>query len=401
MVSTIIFGWILTRTITQQKRKLLYTPPATLKCKIEIRKDKRTRLFTYLRNLLKLARNDRHLHPREAVFYVTGQCNLNCAYCEDFGMRRNSGNFAPLPLAQVLKILGVIRTGTDAVMLTGGETLTHPDIDEIVFRAKNELKFRELTLISNGLLLAQHEPALAAVDRLIISLDSLDAAAWSQTIGISPASAGTIIDNVRHYAQEQDRFGYHMVVNVVLTPETLPSADTLLDFCWNLKGKGRPPLLVSFSPQSYNNWPRYELMVSPEYKAFLQKLLQLKRRGAPILASERYLRTMRDISPYDCYPTLSPRILPNGDLTYPCRPFEKADNGQGGRPVNLLNVRTWAEAWQTAYSTYDQPPRTCSSCFQQCYTEPSMMQARPLWLAWEWLRYPAVRRGNLSTYAPG
>jgi hypothetical protein len=110
---------------------------------------------------------------------------------------------------------------------------------------------------------------------------------------------------------------------------------------------------------------------------------------------------MRDISPYDCYPTLTPRILPNGDLIYPCRPFEKADNGQGGRPVNLLNVRTWAEAWHTAYSIYGQPPRSCSSCFQQCYTEPSLMQARPLWLAWEWLRYPAVRRWNLSTYAPG
>jgi MoaA/NifB/PqqE/SkfB family radical SAM enzyme len=358
-------------------------------------------LFTYLRNLLKLARNDRHLYPQEAVFYVTGQCNLNCAYCEDFGVRRNGGNFAPLPLEQVIKILGVIRTGTDALMLTGGETLTHPDIDEIVSRAKGELKFRELTLISNGLLLSMHETALSAIDRLIISLDSVDASAWSQTIGISPASAETIIDNVRHYAQEQDRFGYRMVINAVLTPQTLSTADALLDFCWSLKGKGRSPLLISFSPQSYNNWPRYELMVSLEYKAFLQKLLQLKRSGAPILASDLYLKTMRDLAPYDCYPTLTPRILPNGDPTYPCRPFEKADNGQGGRPVNLLNVQTWAEAWQAASAAYGQPPRSCHSCFQQCYTESSLMQARPLLLAWEWLRYPVVRRGYLTTYAPG
>ena len=366
-----------------------------------VRKDHTTGLFVYLRNLLKLVRNDRHLYPQAAVFYVTGQCNLNCAYCEDFGVRRNRDNFAPIPLEQAMKILGVIRTGVDALMLTGGETLTHPDIDEIVLRAKGELRFRELTLISNGLLLSKHEAALSAVDRLIISLDSVDASAWSRTIGISPASVEAIIENVRHYAQEQDRVGYHMAVNVVLTPETLPAADALLDFCRSVKRKGSPPLLVSFSPQSYNNWPRYELMVSPEYKAFLQKLLELKRLGAPILASSLYLRTMRDISPYDCYPTLTPRILPNGDLIYPCRPFEKADNGQGGRPVNLLNVQTWAEAWRTAYLTYGQPPRTCSSCFQQCYTEPSLMQARPLWLAWEWLRYPAVRRGNLSTYAPG
>jgi MoaA/NifB/PqqE/SkfB family radical SAM enzyme len=358
-------------------------------------------LFVYLRNLLKLARNDRHLHPRAAVFYVTGQCNLNCAYCEDFGVRRNGENYAPVPLAQAMEIMRVIRTGVDALMLTGGETLTHPDIDEMVLRAKSELRFRELTLISNGLLLARHEAALPSIDRLIISLDSVDASAWSQTIGIPPASAQTIIDNVRHYAGQQDRFGYHMVVNVVLTPETLPAAEALLDFCRSVKRTGGPPLLVSFSPQSYNNWPRYELMVSPEYQAFLQKLPQLKRRGAPVLASRRYLQTMRDLSPYDCYPTLIPRILPNGDLVYPCRPFEKADNGQGGRPANLLNVHTWAEAWRTAYAAYGQPPRSCSSCFQQCYTEPSLMQSSPLVLAWEWLRYPAVRRGNLSTYAPG
>lgn len=360
-------------------------------------------MFASLRNLLKLARHDRHLHPRAAVVYVTGQCNLNCAYCEDFGVRRNDTAYAPLLLEQVMQVLRVVRTGMDAVMLTGGETLTHPNIDEIVVRARRELKFRELTLISNGLLLPKHETALAAVDRLIISLDSTDAAAWSQTIGISASQAASIIDNVRHYAGEQKRLGYKMIVNAVLTPETLPAAEALLDFCFNFSKGGHigPPLLISFSPQSFNNWPRYELMVSPEYKAFLEKLLQLKRCGAPILASELYLKTMRDLAPYDCYPTLIPRILANGDLVYPCRPFEKADNGQGGRPVNLLNVRTWAEAWQTAGAAYGQPPRTCHSCFQQCYTEPSLMQSRLLAVAWEYLRYPAVRRGNLATYAPG
>jgi len=61
-------------------------------------------MFNYLRNLFKLARNDRHLHPRVAIYYVTGQCNLNCAYCEDFGARRNDQNQSPLPLGQVLQI---------------------------------------------------------------------------------------------------------------------------------------------------------------------------------------------------------------------------------------------------------------------------------------------------------
>jgi MoaA/NifB/PqqE/SkfB family radical SAM enzyme len=351
------------------------------------------------RNLLKLARNDRHLHPRVAIYYVTGQCNLNCAYCEDFGARRNSHNAAPLPLEKVMKILCIARGGMDALFLTGGEPFTHPDIDQIILRAKRELKFRELTLISNGFLLPQHEMALPAIDRLIISLDSTDPALWSQTIGVPQSQAEAILANIVHYAALQDKFGYKMLLNAVITPqaientqnETRNTLNELVKFCIDHK------LRISFSPQAVNNWPRYELTVSPAYREFIEKLIRLKRAGAPILGSDLYLRTLAAFDPYDCYPTLAPRIYPNGDLSYPCRPFEKADNGQGGRPVNLLNVQTWDEAWKIAYQTYGQPPRSCHSCFQQCYAEPSLMQAHPLaWLS------ETVRTGmDLSTYAPG
>jgi uncharacterized Fe-S radical SAM superfamily protein PflX len=73
-------------------------------------------MFNYTRNLLKLACNNRHLYPHVAIYYITGQCNLNCVYCEDFGVRRNEQNQRPLSLEQVLKILRVVRSGVDALM---------------------------------------------------------------------------------------------------------------------------------------------------------------------------------------------------------------------------------------------------------------------------------------------
>ncbi len=353
------------------------------------------KLRTYAANLTKLARQDRHLHPGVVIYYVTGQCNLNCAYCEDFGARRNPASDLPLPLEQARRILGIIRSGCDALWVTGGEPLTHPDIDALLTHAKRDLRFREVTLITNGTLLPRHEAALLYVDRLVISLDSTDPAAWSQTIGAPSAVAESILHNVRTYAARQRHFGYQMVLNVVLAPETLPGAQAVLDFC------RQQHILVSFSPQAINNWPRYELTVSDEYTQFIEGLIRLKKQGAPILGSEDYLRTLAAFQPYDCTPTLVPRIYPNGDLAYPCRPLEKADNGQGGRPVNLLHVNTWEEAWSAAYAAYGPPPRTCHSCFQQCYAEPSLMQARPLSLLWEVIRYPASRKGGLITYAPG
>ncbi|HEY9153166.1 MAG TPA: DUF3463 domain-containing protein [Anaerolineales bacterium] len=352
-------------------------------------------MLNYASNLIKLARNDRHLNPGVAIYYVTTQCNLNCAYCEDFGARRNDHAEPPLHLDQAMKILRVIRSGVDALFITGGEPFLHPDIDELLTRAKQELKFREITLITNGFLLAKHDAALSFVDRLIVSLDSLNAESWSQTIGVPQASAESIHTNIRNYAARQKEFGYQMMVNAVLSPETLPDAEALLEFCIENH------LLISFSPQAVNNWVRHELIVSSEYKAFIEKLIAYKKRGAPIAGSMAYLQTLINFQPYDCYPTLAPRIMPNGDLTYPCRPFEKANNGQGGRPVNLLNVKTWDEAWSKAHAAYRQPPRTCHSCFQQCYIEPSLMQTQPLTFLYEYLRYPASRKGNLKTYAAG
>lgn len=352
-------------------------------------------IANYVTNLARLLRGDRLLRPLAAVYYVTTQCNLNCAYCEDFGQRRSEEAVPPLPLDDALRLLRVVRTGTDHLILTGGEPLLHPDASELVTRARRELGFRHLTLMTNGLLLPQHEALLPAVDRLVVSLDSTDPDLWSTLIGLPHEAARSIQDNVRHYAGQQRAFHYRMVVNCVLSPETLPGARQVLDLC---QEQG---LLVSFSPQAVNNWPRYELLVDDDYQAFLQELIDHKRRGAPILGSMAYLRTVARLQPYSCYPALVPRIMPGGDLVYPCWPIERVGDSHGGRPCNLLEVDSWREALARAVETYGQPPRVCSSCFQQCYAEPSLMQARPLSLLAEALRYRAVRRGGLASYAPG
>ena len=351
--------------------------------------------LNYVTNLARLLRGDRALRPLVAVYYVTTQCNLNCAYCEDFGQRRNAQAWTPLPLEEALRVLRVVRSGVDHLILTGGEPLLHPEIIPLVTRARRELRFRHITLLTNGLLLPQYEALLSAVDRLVVSLDLTDADGWSGLLGVPRDTVQGILNNVQSYAGRQRELGFRMIANCVLTPETLPGALRVLDF-------GREHgLLVSFSPQAVNNWPRYELLVSDEYKAFVHELMARKRRGEPILGSMAYLRTLLHLLPYSCYPALIPRVMPNGDLVYPCWPIEKAESSHGGRPCNLLEVASWGEALERAVEVYGQPPRVCTSCFQQCYVECSLMQARPLSLLGEWLRYAASRRGSVATYAPG
>ena len=371
-------------------------------------------MFTYLQNLVRLKRGDFTLLPRLAVYYVTMQCNLNCTYCEDFGSRRNHLVTPNSALEDAKKILKVIRTGVDRLWLTGGEPLMVPHLVDLLEYARNDLKFREISLITNGTLLLKDTgreytteitesteknclknsvdsvfSVVKNLDRLIISLDSLDPQALN-AVSVPDAYAETVIANAREAASLQKKYGFKLILNAVITPETLPGMDTLLTFCIENK------VQISFSPQSVNNLPRYELVTSPEYRAFIERVILLKRQGAPILGSHSYFKTLLDQTPYECYPTLIPRIMPDGWLAYPCRPMEKAGGEQGGRAVNLLSVETWDEAWRIARAKYGEAPTSCVSCFQQCYAEPSLMQARPL----EYLA-ERVRGNDVGVYAPG
>lgn len=417
-------------------------------------------MFTYLRNLFRLRRGDFTLSPRLAVYYVTMQCNLNCTYCEDFGARRNR-QVTPAPSLEAAKqILAVIRTGVDRLWLTGGEPLMHPQILDLLTYARDDLKFREISLITNGTLLgdgvatnlalpkstgtgvmngaSDNEPRrrvsdevvssasqgwlrrgaqassagfvlrspherrdfavrgatprndmFSLLDRLIVSLDALDAVTLN-TVSVPDTYAQTVLDNVRAAASLQKTRDFKLILNAVITPETLPGMDQLLAFCVENN------VQVSFSPQSVNNLPRYELVTSPEYQAFIKKIIQLKKQGAPIFGSFSYFKILLEQTPYECYPTLVPRVLPDGWLAYPCRPMEKAGGEQGGRAVNLRNVQTWAEAWKLAIKAYGAAPTSCVSCFQQCYVESSLMQAHPLEYVVE-----RLHGNDASTYAPG
>jgi MoaA/NifB/PqqE/SkfB family radical SAM enzyme len=264
-----------------------------------------------------------------------------------------------------------------------------------VKQAKSDLGFRGITMLTNGSLLHEHEAVLPFLDRLVISMDSPDPELWSSIINAPLRTTNHILDNIRRYAAEQRRYGYRMVLNCVLTPQTLSGARRVLELA------RENHLLVAFSPQAVMNWPSYDLLISQEYKDFLSYLITEKRSGAPILGSEAYLQTMRSFHPYACYPTLNPRVLPAGELVYPCRPIEKDGRGHGGRPCNLREVSTWDQAIRAAVDAFGTPPLVCTSCFQQCFAEPSLMQGHPLsWLA-ESTRYPASRQAGLNTFAPG
>lgn len=334
--------------------------------------------------------NNRVMPPMVATYHVTSYCNLNCTYCEDFGLAKNERmTNALLPRDQAMKVLRVIRTGVENIIFTGGETLLHPAIEDLVAYAAH-LQFRYITLITNGVLLPKRERVLPHLSRLVISLDSLDTAAWDDILATRPGTAARIVEVIERYAQLQQTYGYRLVVNCVVMPNTIRMARDVMEFCV------RNRIGFSMSPQGVNDQPHADLVDNAEYRALVEDVLRMKRAGHGAVGSTVDLEHMLSFDEFQCYPTLNVRVMQNGDLVYPCRPIADRDDGHGGVAANLLDYERFEDAFAVAVRRYGQPPKDCRSCFQQCFAEPSLLVRRPFRALAELRRHTAPPPRSLA-----
>jgi MoaA/NifB/PqqE/SkfB family radical SAM enzyme len=95
------------------------------------------------------------------------RCNCRCAMC-DIWKEKNGAALSRHDVERLLPDLA--RLGTRRVVLSGGEPLMHPDLFGLV--APLRAAGIGLTLLSSGLLLERHAPAIAATfDDVVVSLD--------------------------------------------------------------------------------------------------------------------------------------------------------------------------------------------------------------------------------------
>ena len=118
---------------------------------------------------------------RDLRVSVTDRCNFRCTYCmprEVFGQ-----DYRFLPQADLLTFEEITRLaalfvelGVRKVRLTGGEPLLRRDVERLVAMLADVEGLEDLTLTTNGSLLARKADALAAAGlrRITVSLDSLD-----------------------------------------------------------------------------------------------------------------------------------------------------------------------------------------------------------------------------------
>jgi cyclic pyranopterin phosphate synthase len=118
---------------------------------------------------------------RDLRVSVTDRCNFRCVYCmpkEVFGRDFQFLDRAELltfeELARLVRLF--LDAGVEKIRITGGEPLVRRDLQRFVAMIAPLAGMRDLTLTTNGSLLARQAAALAdaGLQRVTVSLDSLD-----------------------------------------------------------------------------------------------------------------------------------------------------------------------------------------------------------------------------------
>ncbi|HVV49842.1 MAG TPA: GTP 3',8-cyclase MoaA [Polyangia bacterium] len=109
---------------------------------------------------------------------VTDRCNYRCSYCVPADGAARHGRAALLSFEQIAALVRIfVGLGVRRVRLTGGEPTARRDLPALVRLLRAIVGLEEIALSTNGHLLAGLAGPLreAGVDRLNVSLDSLDA----------------------------------------------------------------------------------------------------------------------------------------------------------------------------------------------------------------------------------
>jgi cyclic pyranopterin phosphate synthase len=162
---------------------------------------------------------------------LTDRCNLRCTYCmpaEGLDWLPGDQLLAPAELIRLLRI-AVTRLGITSVRFTGGEPLVAKNLEDIVAATAALRPRPEITLTTNGIGLARRAATLksAGLDRINVSLDTVDAARFSRITRRD--RLGDVLDGL---AAAKAAGLDPVKVNAVLDPVTgLDDAVELLRFC--------------------------------------------------------------------------------------------------------------------------------------------------------------------------
>ena len=203
---------------------------------------------------------------RDLRISVTDRCNFRCVYCMPAEIYGERYQFLPKPelltYEEITRLARVfIKLGASKVRLTGGEPLLRKDLDRLVTFLAGIEGVEDLTLTTNGYLLAQQAQALkdAGLHRVTVSLDTLDDTIFRQVNG---RSYGT--QRVLKGIRKAEEVGFHAIkINAVVKKGV--NDHTVVDLARFFKGTGHIVRFIEYMDVgNRNHWKLDHVIPSQE-----------------------------------------------------------------------------------------------------------------------------------------
>lgn len=234
--------------------------------------------------------------PYYIQYYITGRCNLMCRQCN---IVETNSRIPEMDIDHVKRTARNLREiGAGIVLLTGGEPFIRKDLPQIV-----EAFVREglnVRLQTAGTRFATDEQLQACYDAgardINVSLDSLEMDKFDY-INAVPGSAANAIDAIERISKIFRRKSAILSFGTVMSRFNYREVPLLVEFArrigWYIS---IVPVHISSPamPKGFRSYD-YDFVFPPEEYAALdamaERLIALKRGGAPIFDSERFLES--------------------------------------------------------------------------------------------------------------
>ena len=203
---------------------------------------------------------------RDLRISVTDRCNFRCTYCMPAEIYGERYHFLPreaiLSYEETARLTRLfVNLGVSKVRITGGEPLVRQGLDQFVSMLDTIDGIDDLTLTTNGYLLAEQADALrsAGLRRVTVSLDTLDPTIFGVMNG-KGYSPDAVLDGIA----AAERAGFDPIkINAVV--ERGVNDHTVLDMVRRFKGTGHIVRFIEFMDVgTLNDWQRDKVVPSAE-----------------------------------------------------------------------------------------------------------------------------------------
>ncbi|WP_049620630.1 GTP 3',8-cyclase MoaA [Frateuria defendens] len=210
-------------------------------------------------------RHGRALH--DLRISVMDRCNFRCTYCmpastygEDYVFLDNDARLSFDEIERICRQAAAL--GVTKLRLTGGEPLLRPKLPDLVRRLRAIDGIDDIAMTTNGVLLPRHADELkrAGLDRVTISLDTLDADAFRRISG----GRGDLQDVLRGIdAARGADFPGGLKINAVIQRNV--NDDAVLPLVEHFRGSGVVVRFIEFMDVgNRNGWTAASVVPSSE-----------------------------------------------------------------------------------------------------------------------------------------